>query len=537
MYLKYLFTTSLTSLLLLGSTKADGLYPKSSSVLQVDGKNYDKLIAKSAQASILEFYAPWCGHCQNLKPAYEKAAKSLNGLAQVAAINCDEESNKAFCGGMGVQGFPTLKIIKPSKTPGKPAVEDYQGPRTASGIIDALKAAIPNHVKRISDKSLNNWFEASNDTTKAILFSEKGTTGALIKVLSAEFLGSIKFAQIRNKETVAVETFGVSEYPSLVVLPGGSQEPVKYDGAFSKSAMKEFLAQYASPKSDSTPPKQKPLTEKPKKKKENVKAKPEETKTEEVEPEELKIEAVKLEEVKLDEARPDEAKPEETQAEEIQPTDTVSEQAKPTSDSSSHASAEAPEAFADATTIILDDPSKPTGSPDPIATPKDAPKLLVIPEAFPPIPALVEENILQKKCLGAKTTTCVLALLPTVEGEGSSLPETVDDALASLAELADKHVQRGSKLFPFYTIPARNAAVATLRNALNLGDEKDIHLIAVNSRRGWWRHYKNGDFKFHSIETWVDNIRFGEGEKGKLPDELILEEEEKPQAPPEHGEL
>lgn len=486
------------------------------------------------------FYAPWCGHCQNLKPAYEKAARSLNGLAQVAAINCDENSNKEFCGGMGVQGFPTLKIIKPSKTPGKPTVEDYQGPRTASGIVDAVKLAIPNHVKRISDKSLNGWLETSNDTTKAILFSEKGTTGALIKVLSAEFLGSIKFAQIRSKETVAVETFGVSEFPTLLILPGGSQEPVKYEGAFSKTAMKEFLSEYASPKSDSAPPTQKPLTEKAKKKKDNVRAKPEETKTEEVEPEEVKIEEVKLEEVKLNEAKPDEAKPVETEAEEIKPTETQSEQAKQTSDSSSvssasspHASAEVSEETADPTTIILGDPSKPTGSAD---QPGDAPKLQVIPESYPPIPALVEETILKEKCLGAKTSTCVLALLPPAVGEGSPIPETVDVALESLAELSDKHVQRGSKLFPFYTIPARNTAAATLRHALKLGDE-DIQLIAVNSRRGWWRHYKNADFKFHSVETWVDNIRFGEGEKGKLPDGLVLKEEEKPQVPPEHGEL
>lgn len=444
---------------------------------------------------------------------------------------------------MGVQGFPTLKIIKPSKTPGKPTVEDYQGPRTASGIIDAVKLAIPNHVKRISDKSLNGWFETSNDTTKAILFSEKGTTGALIKVLSAEFLGSIKFAQIRNKETLAVEMFGVSEFPSLLVLPGGSQEPVKYEGLFSKSPIKEFLAQYTSPKSDSAPPKQKPLTEKPKKK-DNVKAKPEETKTEEVEPEEVKIEEIKLEEVKLDEATPDESKPEETQAEGIKPTETQSEQAKPTSDSSStpsasssDASAEASEAAADATTIVLEDPSNPTESPDPIIAPEDAPKPVVVPELYPPVPALLEEKILQKQCLGAKTSTCILALLPPAVDEGSPLSDTADVALASLAELADKHVQRGGKLFPFYSIPARNTAAATLRNALKLGDEKEIQLIAVNSRRGWWRHYKNGDFKFHSIENWVDNIRFGEGEKGKLPDELILEEEEKPQAPLEHGEL
>lgn len=81
---------------------AFAFYAKNSPVLQVDGVSYNSLIAKSNYTSIVEFYAPWCGHCQNLKPAYEKAAKSLTGLAKVAAVNCDEEMNKPFCGQMGV---------------------------------------------------------------------------------------------------------------------------------------------------------------------------------------------------------------------------------------------------------------------------------------------------------------------------------------------------------------------------------------------------------------------------------------------------
>lgn len=412
-------------------------------------------------------------------------------------------------------------------------MEDYQGPRTASGIIDAVKLAIPNHVKKITDKGLNAWLESSNGTTKAILFSEKGTTGALIKVLSIEFLASIKFAQIRSKETAAVEMFGVNDFPSLIILPGGSQEPVKFDGAFSKSALKEFLARFAEPKvePEPEPKKQKPLAKKPKKK-ENSKAKTEETKTEELKPEEPKPE--------------EEAKPEEPKADGVKPEETHSEKAKSTSEPSSfasapasHASVEAAEMEAEEITITLGGSSSPTESPEPIAVPEDAPKPVPIPEPFPPIPALLEENHLQKQCLDAKATTCVLALLPAAtDDEGSTLPETANVALASLAELADKHVQRGSKLFPFYTIPNRNAAATKLREALKLGDDREIVLIAVNARRGWWRQYKNVDYRFNSVENWVDNIRFGEGEKGKLPEELIFVEEEiKAQAPPEHGEL
>ena len=432
------------------------------------------------------FYAPWCGHCKNLKPEFEKAAKGLKDLAQVVAVNCDDEANKAFCGSMGVQGFPTLKIVKPSKKPGKPMVEDYQGPRTSSGIVDAVKSAIPNNVKKITDESLLAFLESSNETAKAILFSNKGTTSALTKVLATEYLGSLTFAQIRDKEAKAVEMFGITEYPTLIVLPGGTEEPVKFEGAYKKKEMKEFIGQYASSGSKASSEKQKPIGNKAQK------------------------------------ASGEEASKSEEAASSFSTA------------SSSHASAEASEAAAGATSVTLEDESNPTESPDPIASP-DAPKPAVINSMPDPIPALIEEKYLQERCLGAKTSTCILALLPNVADE-EVLPESASSALASLAELADKHEKRKSKLFPFYSIPARNTASVTLRDALKLGGEKEFELVAVNARRGWWRRYPSEKFDFHSVENWVDNIRFGEGSKEVLPDALLVKEEEEP-VTPEHGEL
>jgi thiol-disulfide isomerase/thioredoxin len=43
----------------------------------------------------VEFYAPWCGHCQQLSPKWKKVAASLKGVVKVAAVNCDE--HKSIC--------------------------------------------------------------------------------------------------------------------------------------------------------------------------------------------------------------------------------------------------------------------------------------------------------------------------------------------------------------------------------------------------------------------------------------------------------
>ncbi|KAM0816434.1 putative Thioredoxin domain-containing protein [Seiridium cardinale] len=254
-------TVALGLLSALPSVQA-GLYLKSSPVVQVDAKNYDRLVAKSNYTTAVEFYAPWCGHCQNLKPAYEKAAKNLDGLARVAAVNCDEDENKPLCGQFGVQGFPTIKIVRPGKKFGKPVVDDYNGPRSAKDIVSAVVDKINNHVKKVTDKDIDGFLSKDNDTAKAILFTEKGTTSALLKSIAIDFLDVIQVAQVRNKETKATEIFGIENYPSLVLLPGGDKPAVLYDGELRKEGMVKFLSQVSEPHPVTGPEKAKAKKEK-----------------------------------------------------------------------------------------------------------------------------------------------------------------------------------------------------------------------------------------------------------------------------------
>jgi protein disulfide-isomerase A6 len=66
------------ALLLAGHVQlASALYSKGGAVLTLDAKNFDDLISKPEGAAIVEFYAPWCGHCKNLVPHFKATAEKL----------------------------------------------------------------------------------------------------------------------------------------------------------------------------------------------------------------------------------------------------------------------------------------------------------------------------------------------------------------------------------------------------------------------------------------------------------------------------
>jgi len=69
--------------------------------------------------TVVEFYAPWCGHCKNLAPEWESAAKTLSEAKLdppivLANVDATEEDNKPLATKYGVKGFPTIKVRQPA---------------------------------------------------------------------------------------------------------------------------------------------------------------------------------------------------------------------------------------------------------------------------------------------------------------------------------------------------------------------------------------------------------------------------------------
>merc|ERR1712159_521206 len=96
-----------------------------SDVVVGNEKNFDQLVSGS-KFVLAEFYAPWCGHCKNLEPEYEKAAATLKTNPDVKLVKVDATQEKALAEKYAVQGFPTLKFFVSGKAPLDAFAKDHE---------------------------------------------------------------------------------------------------------------------------------------------------------------------------------------------------------------------------------------------------------------------------------------------------------------------------------------------------------------------------------------------------------------------------
>jgi len=107
------------------------------------GKNFAELVTNSGRDALVEFYAPWCGHCKKLTPVYEELG-DLMANEDVDIVKVDATANDVPPS-FNVRGFPTI-FWKPAE--GSPV--SYEGGRDVQDFVKYIAKHASTELKGFS---------------------------------------------------------------------------------------------------------------------------------------------------------------------------------------------------------------------------------------------------------------------------------------------------------------------------------------------------------------------------------------------------
>jgi len=200
-------------------------------VLVVTTTNWDEAV--HAESNVLvEFYAPWCGHCQSLAPEYAKAATKLKEMkSDIKLAKVDATVETKLAEKYGVQGFPTIKFFK------KGTPIDYGGGRTGEEIITWLDKKTGPPAKVFEKAEEVKAFVEPKDVAVVGFFADQTSELALAFLKVAESLDDIEFA---ITSPAASGEYDVKE-DKIVVLKKFDDLRAEYDGAVDVEAITKFI--------------------------------------------------------------------------------------------------------------------------------------------------------------------------------------------------------------------------------------------------------------------------------------------------------
>ncbi|KAI4243581.1 MAG: hypothetical protein L6R40_003405 [Gallowayella cf. fulva] len=227
-----------------------------SSVLDLIPDNFDKVVLNSGKPALVEFFAPWCGHCKNLAPVYEELAQHFDFAKDKVVIGkVDADEHKDLGRKFGVQGFPTLKWFDgKSDTP-----EDYNGGRDLeslssfisekTGVKPKTKKTAQSTVAMLNDQTFKQQVGGDKDVLVAFTAPWCGHCKSLAPTwesVATDYAAepSVLIAKVdaeaENSKSTA-EAQGVKSYPTIKYFPKGSTTPEPYEGGRTEQDILEFM--------------------------------------------------------------------------------------------------------------------------------------------------------------------------------------------------------------------------------------------------------------------------------------------------------
>ncbi|KNC86900.1 hypothetical protein SARC_00945 [Sphaeroforma arctica JP610] len=204
---------------------------------------FDSFVAKDA--ALVKFFAPWCGHCKNMAPAYKAANEKLEAAGikgSLAEVDCTVQ--KDLCTKHGVKGYPTLLFFSNGEN-----VEKYSKGRTEDVFIEFIKsksAAATDGLPSLTadtfdafvakDAALVKFFAPWCGHCKKMAPAYKAANEKLVAAGIKGSLGEVDC----TKQSDVCSAHGVKGYPTLLFFSKG-ENVEKYSIARTEDALIEFI--------------------------------------------------------------------------------------------------------------------------------------------------------------------------------------------------------------------------------------------------------------------------------------------------------
>jgi protein disulfide-isomerase A6 len=228
-------------------------------VVTLGDSDFSAKVLKDASFWMVEFFAPWCGHCKALAPEWARAAQQLapSGV-KLGAVDCT--AHEALCAKYNVKGYPTILVFGRDKAHAAP----YEGPRTADGIVAfaAGKAATegppPDVPQLTSAEAYGEVCAARQACVLAFLphildtsAAGRNRSVAVLRAAAAAFASRPwGFAWSEGGAQPALEAalgVGGTGYPAVVMLNANKGVASTMRPSLSESNLKDFLNLLPSP--------------------------------------------------------------------------------------------------------------------------------------------------------------------------------------------------------------------------------------------------------------------------------------------------
>ncbi|KAL1332882.1 hypothetical protein HN51_061651 [Arachis hypogaea] len=209
-------------------------------VLVLDESNFDSAIS-SFDHILVDFYAPWCGHCKRLSPELDAAAPVLATLKDPIVIaKVDADKHTGLAKKYDVDAYPTIMLFNH----GVPV--EYRGPRKAELLVRYLKKFAASDVAVLdSDSAVKSFVEEAGEFFP--IFIGFGLDSSMMEKLGIKYKKNAWFSVAKDFSEDLMVLYDFDKVPALVSLNLKYNERSTFYGPFEDEFLEDFVKQNLIP--------------------------------------------------------------------------------------------------------------------------------------------------------------------------------------------------------------------------------------------------------------------------------------------------